>query len=107
MRVAAVQRLARSDTQAAHWLPPPAVPPPPAASPHTGSANCLPCPALPSCLQNQPLYLATFAGDEDTARLSTMVHCSLDAVEEKGAPAPGGGPAGLLPVAAGCYCQGG
>ncbi|KAL4440534.1 hypothetical protein ABPG75_003535 [Micractinium tetrahymenae] len=32
---------------------------------------------------NQPLYLATFAGEDDSARVSTMVHCCLDAVEEK------------------------
>ncbi|KAI3431327.1 hypothetical protein D9Q98_004385 [Chlorella vulgaris] len=31
---------------------------------------------------NQPLYLSTFTDDE-SARLSTLVHCSLDAVEEK------------------------
>ena len=36
--------------------------------------------------QNQPLYLSTFAGDDMAARISTMVHCCLDAVEEKGAP---------------------
>jgi hypothetical protein len=35
-------------------------------------------------LQNQPLYLSTFTDDEG-ARLSTLLHCSLDAVEEKGA----------------------
>ena len=34
--------------------------------------------------QNSPLYLSTFGGEDDSARLSTMVHCSLDAVEEKG-----------------------
>ncbi|KAI7838528.1 hypothetical protein COHA_007671 [Chlorella ohadii] len=32
---------------------------------------------------NSPLYLSTFGGDDESARLSTMVHCSLDAVEEK------------------------
>lgn len=32
---------------------------------------------------NSPLYLSTFGGEDDSARVSTMVHCSLDAVEEK------------------------
>lgn len=35
------------------------------------------------------MYLSTFAGDDDLARVSTMVHCCLDAVEEKGEPEKG------------------
>ena len=75
--MAAVQRRLCLERLAAHW--------PPAAGRQSSNRSGTACPA--AFLQNQPLYLATFAGDEDTARLSTMVHCSLDAVEEKGAPA--------------------
>ncbi|KAL4419460.1 hypothetical protein ABPG77_003573 [Micractinium sp. CCAP 211/92] len=50
---------------------------------------------------NQPMYLSTFAGDDDLARVSTMVHCCLDAVEEKVAAglrgtAPGDAPDSYL-----------
>ncbi|PRW39361.1 Trafficking particle complex subunit 2 [Chlorella sorokiniana] len=50
---------------------------------------------------NSPLYLSTFGGEDDSARLSTLVHCSLDVVEEKVAAglrgtAPGDGPDAYL-----------
>lgn len=85
-------------------------PPPPARRRHHAAAHraASPRPLLSSYLhprQNAPLYLATFAGDDDAARLSTMIHCSLDAVEEKGAcdstaARPICGPPGEQPVAA-------
>jgi hypothetical protein len=37
-----------------------------------------------SRLQNQPLYLRTFVPTEDEVKFHYIVHCSLDAVEEKG-----------------------
>lgn len=46
---------------------------------------------------NQPLYLATFVGEDDSARLSSMIHCSLDAVEEKVAAGLRGGAPGDAP----------
>ena len=35
-------------------------------------------------MQNQPLYLRTFVPTEDEVKFHYIVHCSLDAVEEKG-----------------------
>lgn len=39
------------------------------------------------CMQNKPLYLEAFQGsssEEDTLKFHYVVHCALDAVEEKG-----------------------
>jgi hypothetical protein len=37
-------------------------------------------------MQNNPLYLSAFtsAADDEAVKLHTIVHCSLDAVDEKG-----------------------
>lgn len=46
-----------------------------------------------TCLQNNPLYLEAFyvENQEEALKFHYIVHCALDAVEEKGAldPAPG------------------
>jgi hypothetical protein len=36
-------------------------------------------------LQNNPLYLKSYVQVEDQLKFHYIVHCSLDAVEEKGA----------------------
>jgi hypothetical protein len=37
-------------------------------------------------VQNNPLFLETYVPADDEAKFHCIVHCSLDAVEEKGAP---------------------
>jgi hypothetical protein len=36
-------------------------------------------------VQNNPLFLETYVPADDEAKFHCIVHCSLDAVEEKGA----------------------
>jgi hypothetical protein len=62
-------------------------PPPPPPTP-------TPLPHRPSHPQNNPLFLQTFVPTDDEAKFHCLVHCSLDAVEEKGAGARDGGRGG-------------
>ena len=53
---------------------------------HVSPATLRPCTVW---LQNKPLYLEAFQGstdEEDTLKFHYIVHCALDAVEEKGLP---------------------
>jgi hypothetical protein len=42
------------------------------------------CLTLKLQLQNQPLYLRALVPTEDEIKFHYIVHCSLDAIEEKG-----------------------
>lgn len=52
-------------------------------------------------MQNKPLYLEAFQGsssEEDTLKFHYVVHCALDAVEEKGMLALSYAVHGIVPL---------
>ena len=77
-------------TERATLTAPPPPPPPVPPLTHPGQPVCLPAPPHAGRLQNNPLFLESFLerhSEDDVLRFSYIVHCALDAIEERGEPA--------------------